>query len=388
MKNRFSSRYWLMASLALLLLFLTACGRSSDTWPGVAIDSENNNIIVSYNKAVTSLNADKERNWIYEYEGAQFFAPALITDDVVYVGDFEGRFHAIDRESGDSLWIYEPERPTFLFITFGANDRVLAPAEANDDTVFFGTERGVFAVDINEGNEGDILWEFDGTEHSVWARPLYVEESDDRHTLFVASLDKHLYALDAENGDLRWKLDLEGAIPGEPHLDKERELLYLGTLNRTVFAINFDGEIVADYQTEGWVWGSPAVEDDMLYFGDLNGYLYALRLTDDGFDEVWKKQISEDALRPTPVIVDDVLVISSEDKHVYAINLEDQSTKWSFNGTDRDIDEKFLTNLVLTEIEGEPAVVMGTNNTDKIIFALSVSDGSKLWEYEYKEKDD
>jgi outer membrane protein assembly factor BamB len=380
-----NKRYMAVSLFVLLALFISACGaRGGETWPGIAIDENNETIIVSYRKTVTSLNPDKSRNWIYEYEGVDFYAPALIDDGAVYIGDFDGRFHAIDRETGESRWVYEAERASLLFFDFGSNDRVIASAEVGGDLVFFGTERGIFALDTDSGADPEIAWSFEETDHSVWGQPIYVEEGyDGQATLFVGSLDKHLYALNAETGDLLWKLGLEGSVPGQPTLDEGRQLLYVSTLNRAVFAVDFDGNVFDKFDTEGWVWGGPTLDDGTIYFGDLDGYLYAVNVTDDGFSEVWKQQISEEALRASPVVVDRTLIIPSEDETVYAVGLEDQSYVWRYD----DLEQKYLTNIVVTEIEGEAAVVLGTQETDRMAIALRVSDGDRLWEYKYEEKD-
>src|SRR5258708_8861650 len=37
-----------------------------------------------------------------------------------------------------------------------------------------------------------------------------------------------------------------------------------------------DGKIANRFKTQGWVWATPIVKDGILYFGDLNGYLYAV----------------------------------------------------------------------------------------------------------------
>lgn len=381
-----NKRFWAAGLFGLLALFISACGTDGgETWPGIAIDDSNETIIVSYRKTVTSLNPDKTRNWIYEYDGADFYAPAFIDDGIVYVGDFDGRFHAIDRATGEARWVYEPERASLLFFDFGSSDRVIAAAEVGDGHVYFGTERGIFALDAESSGDPEILWSFEETDHSVWGQPIYVEDGyEGQPTLFVGALDKHLYALNADTGDLMWSLELAGAVPSQPTLDEERGQLYVSTLNRVVVVVDFDGNVVDEYDTEGWVWAGPTLDESIIYFGDLDGYLYALEVADDGLTELWKQQISEEALRASPVIVDRTLIIPAEDETVYALGLDDQSYVWRYD----DIEQKYLTNIVVTEINGEPAVVLGTQETDRMAIALSVDDGERLWEYKYEEKDD
>jgi outer membrane protein assembly factor BamB len=376
----FPSRKIVLGLLLLLSLFLTACGSSNgETWAGVVGDTDSGMLIVSFRDSVTSLKADHSRNWIYESDGAKFYAPALITDDTVYVGDFKGQLHAINKENGEARWVYKPDEENFLFFNVAPKDRILAGAEYADGTIFFGSELGVFALNAKDGK---TLWTFKGTEHSIWARPLYIP--GDQPMLIVGSLDKHMYALNPEDGELIWKTQLEGAIPGQPTYDAERQLLYIGTLNSHLYALNMQGEKVAEFKSEGWVWGGPAMVEDTLYFGDLAGYVYAVQMTDDGFKQIWKKEIAQEALRAKPVVVDNTLVIASEDMKIYGINIDDQSVKW----TNDDLEIKLLTDLVFAEIDGKPAVVMGTDKQEPVAFAVSVADGKILWKYKYEKKDD
>ncbi len=376
-------RYWMMGVLLLVSIFLSACGSSREPWPGVTGDVTDGTVILSFNGVVTSLDGNRDRNWIYEYENAKFYAPGLLTDDTVYVGDFDGRFHAIDRETGEQKWVYAPERQTFLFLTFRSNNRVIAGAAFGNDIVFFGTERSVIAL---SADKGEVIWEFEDTVHSIWAQPLFVdgEAFDMKDTLFVAGLDKTLYALEPATGELRWKTQVNGSVPGGIVLDEENQVLYLGTLRSTLYAISLTGEILDEYKAEGWVWGPPLIDNGALYFGDLNGYLYELTFVDGEFVENWKTNVSEDALRSQPIIYDNVLIVSGEDRIIYAYNLEDKSKKWEND----EFDEKFLSNMTVSMDEEEPVVIVGTVDKKRMLIAVNIKDGKRAWEYEYKEKGD
>jgi outer membrane protein assembly factor BamB len=293
------------------------------------------------------------------------------------VGDYKGRIHAIRREDGKADWVYEPERTTFLGFTFGANDRILAPIALGDGELFVGTEHGVYALDISEEKPGE-KWSFD-TEHSVWAQPLYVNDPElGPPTLFVASLDQHLYALDPDTGRSRWSIDLDGALVGQPTLDVEHSRLYIATLNYEVYAISLDGEEEDSYATRGWVWGSPVLHDSRLYFGDLKGWLYEVEITDEGFGDDWSRQLADGALRAAPIIIEDTLVAASDDQKVYAVNLTDRSVSW-----EKDVEAPAVTDITWVMHNDEPVVVVGTKEKDTLLVALRLSDGNKEWAYKY-----
>jgi outer membrane protein assembly factor BamB len=377
-------RVWVFSIFILGGLLLTACdGGGNESWAGLSGDPQGELLVVSFNKEVVSLNIETEDEWEYTSEDgdARFYAPPLVTNEMVYVGDYQGSVHAIRREDGKAAWVYEPERTIVLGFHLGSSDRIIAPIAQGGDTLFIGNEHGVFSLNVEAG-EPEKGWEFE-TEHSVWAQPLYVNNPElGPPTLFVASLDQRLYALDPENGEERWSVNLDGAIVGQPTLDVEHGRLYVGTLNYKLFALNFtDGEKIAEYKTEGWVWDSPLLYNSKLYFGDLSGWLYELEVTPDGFGEVWKTDLADGALRAAPVIVDNVLVVASEDEKVYAINLdEEKSRKWEKN-----IGVPAIAGMAVLTRENETFIMVGTKDEEKLVVVLAVSDGDEVANFKYED---
>lgn len=418
-------RWW---AIALLAVVLAACGGDSESWPGISADDSNETIFVSYKRTVVSLDPDKRVNWRYNGEDdTNFYAPPTLIGETVYVGDFKGRIHAIDAISGDRVWLYEPERTPFLglaFFSFGRNDRIIGQVTIGDDKLYAGDEYGVVALDLTQENP-DIVWEFE-TGHGVWARPLYISQSSIENelctdvstsweidwniepTLFVVSLDQNLYAINPDNGDERWSLDLGGAAAGNITLDCLRQRIYIGTMNKEVMAIDLKtGDVIDRFQTEGWVWGNPVIyatgnadNPYLLYFGDLAGYIYEVPLTAEGFgDRSFKRRLSDDPLRATPLIVETlsgepVLVIGAEDQRVYAINLTPspsgiadtrEDVRWS-----REIDGKALANLTWVDAPTEDGelqrlIITGTDSDDQAVVALRLSDGGRVeWSYKYE----
>lgn len=385
---------WLLSILALVVV-LTACGGERNTWPGIAGSTDGDTVLVSYRKTVTSLAPDKDRNWTYRGENdTDFYAPAVIADGRAYVGDYKGRIHAINLEDGKRVWMYEAERRKFLWFSVGAIDRVIGPIGLGEGMLFFGTEHGVSALDITEDDHPTLLWDFK-TGHSVWSQPLYLNNANlgISPTLYVTSLDKHLYALDPETGQERWSLDMGGGMPGGMTLDIGHRRLYVGTLNGEVVAVSLEGQELARFKADGWVWGQPALHNGYLYFGDLSGMLYEVEITDAGFGQSAKRKLSDKALRATPLIVEDdegqaVLVIGSDDKQVYAINLSqpnwisdnDIALRWK-----KGVDAQAVTELTLMERDGKQLVIVGTENKDHLVVALRLNDkGEREWSYKYE----
>ncbi len=196
------------------------------------------------------------------------------------------------------------------------------------------TEQNLVALDVNDDFAEVHLFQ---TEQGIWATPLLVEATN---TLYVPTMDHHLYALDTETFDLRWELDLGGAVAGTPAY--RDGYLFVGSFDRKLFIIRTPdaadggdaGEIVAQYDTENWVWGSPVLNDDgVLYVADLSGYVYALRVeypgsrfgADDSvpvgstaqLTELWKVKTAERAIRAAPLVTAEYVIVASRDHRVY-----------------------------------------------------------------------
>lgn len=383
-----SSRLLIGIPLLLMTLLLSACGgQGSDSWAGVSINPNADAIYVSFNERVVALNpASGAILWEYPAKDdreTKFYAVPMIADDTIYVGDYQGNLHAIGTD-GSKLWVYKPDREKLIGpISPTPIDRVIGSVAVDSDKVFFGLgSRNVVAISRETAEE---VWTFE-TNQGVWARPLYIaadpEDDTSRATVYVVSLDHYLYALDAENGDLLWKKDLGGAAPGDMVYDEQRSRVYVGTFTSELLAIDLSTHKIIDrYKTEDWIWGRPALEKDMLYLGDLGGHLYAVRITDQGFEQEWKRPVAEGAIRGTPMLTEELVVVGSKDKHVYAVGKEDGTGKWSEKTRG-----EVLTELVFVPGDPENAeapglVIVGTNERERLIMAYDVSSGEEAWHY-------
>lgn len=252
--------------------------------------------------------------------------------------------------------------------------------------MFFGLgSRNVVAVSRETAQE---VWTFE-TNHGVWAAPLYVpadpNDETSRAVLYVVSLDHYLYAINPDTGKQLWKKDMGAAVPGDMVYDEARDRIYLGTFVSELLAVDLKThEIVDRFETKDWLWGSPAFEDDILYFGDLSGQLYAVRVSDDGFEQVWQRAVAEDAIRSTPLLAEDMVVVGSKDKKVYAVDKQDGSGRW-YKSTKGEV----LTNLVFVpadvqDSESVDLVVVGTDERDKLMIAYDAATGEEGWHYSDK----
>lgn len=391
--NIFPSKYMRprlrLGVLLLLAVALAACGGvAGGSWAGVSSSQSGETIYVAYDRSVVALNAASGAVlWEYpdsENRDAQFFAVPVADNGSVYVGDYKGRLHAIDAESGARQWIYEPERKTLIGpLSPDPADRVISGVALSPELAFFGLgSRNVVAVSRGDASR---VWTFE-TGHGVWGTPLYLDaETSPRGepVLLVTSLDHKLYALDPATGDLFWSVNLGGAAPGDMLYDADRQRVYVGTFGAGVAAVDLvEGRVVGRFQTEEWVWSSPALADDQLFIGDLGGNLYAVTIGYDGFSQNWKVNLTQEAIRGTPLVADDLVIVGARDGYIYAVNRASGAEAWK-----KHVEGKVLTELVSVPAEdenGPVTVVAGTDNRDNLIVALNVATGERDWTYANK----
>ena len=382
----FPSRSRLLLGVLLLgTLALAACGGpAQESWVGISTDEQQSTLYVSQGRKVAALNpASGAILWEYTDGDAMFYAVPTVVDGTVYVGDYSGRMHAISAD-GQRLWRYQPAQQAILGpIEVTPRDRVIGGAAVDSDKVFFGLgSRNVVAVSRTSGQE---MWTFH-TNHGVWARPLYVPTDPangvDRAVVYVTSLDHNLYALDAETGDELWRRNLGGAAPGNMVYDPARQRIYAGTFVSELVAVDLvSRDIIARFKTDGWLWGSPAFDGDVLYFGDLTGALYAVRVTDSGFEQVWKMPVAEGGIRATPILSNGLVIVASKDRNVYAVDKEDGAGRW-YQGAQGQV----LADLVFVpgagaDEEATALVIVSTNQGDRLVIALAANSGEERWVY-------
>jgi outer membrane protein assembly factor BamB len=272
---------------------------------------------------------------------------------VIFVGGFDQKVYALDRDNGTLIWVNED-----------AEDRIIGGLAVGHGLVFVGVgNRGVFA--FNQRN-GEQEWFFN-TGHGIWSTPLILED-----IVVVTALDHHIYGLNLETGEERWRQDLEGAVAGTPAYDEEAGVLYAGSFARKLYAIAAsDGAILDTFDTHGWLWGGPRLEDGVLYFGDLEGYLYALEAAT--FEPLWQRQIAEGAIRATPLVVGETVIAGSRDGRVYAVNRDSGASIWM-----QPLGADVLADPVLV---GENTVIVSTLASDRVLVALEADNGQEVWQY-------
>jgi outer membrane protein assembly factor BamB len=252
---------------------------------------------------------DLQQKWFFNTDDVVTASPAVV-GDTAYVGDWSGRFYAIDTETGQPRWTFQAETDPQVYA--GQIVSSAAVAEVGGvATVFFGSGRTLHALRADSGEE---RWSYrvgaagagDFTE--IESSPAVA----DGKVLF--GIDVHnqraqpagLFALDAATGTLVWHFDAEegdpvgcGDVWSSPSVDLDRRLAFIGTANcpaspegwgrytEAIIAVGLDdGQARWSYQPHGPnnddldFAGAPnlfrAADRDLVGLGNKDGTYYAV----------------------------------------------------------------------------------------------------------------
>ncbi len=383
------SRIWFCLLLSLSVFLLSGCvgARMGVSWPSIGLISINGeqNIALAYNNTVAILNPangaplrlvnplngaamlDSENNprsWILrgsDFGGAQFYSLPIVVDaETMLVAANSGSLLRVDSVLVD------------VTRTIALDDKVVANVLVVDDIVYVPYQNGGLSarslVDYRE------LWRFH-TEQGIWATPLQAADM-----IIVASIDHHVYALDRSTGQEIWSVDLGGSVASTPLLANDR--LYVGSFNKSFFEISLDGAILSSYETENWVWGTPAIDEyGIIYLADLSGYVHAL---DSGnhLQALWSNSIAERGIRSGPLVYGDRVITASRDGRVYWLDRRDGAL---INTREIDNRPELLGDMLLLAPSESlnidvPLLIVSSVDEGRLLIAFEV-DGRQAWVY-------
>jgi outer membrane protein assembly factor BamB len=246
----------------------------------------------------------------------------VVGDGLVFVsgsGD-PGLIHAVDMESGDSRWEFEP-----------AGYASSAPALV-EDTLYVGTWGKQFhAIDVSTGEtrwRQEIGHRFGSSSPVVVDGTVYVGTNGDGPLVVSGPEDEEDFeacaflALDADTGEIQWQYREFGEkenIDSSPAVAKGR--VYFGG-ESAVYALDTDtGEEVWTRNISTHSDSSPAVVDGVVYYGaptdgesETPAQVWALDAASG--ETLWTAGIDDVSLRTSPAVADGTVYVAASSRRV------------------------------------------------------------------------
>lgn len=287
-------------------------------WPQFGCNAQN----IGYSPGVTGPEAHPAIAWQFDAQTPTMNTSPVISDGTVYVagsGD-PGYVYAVDIETGDSEWRFEP-----------AGYVSSAPALV-DDVLCFGTwGKQFYAIDATSGEE---LWSIEVDHRFGSSSPVVVNE-----TIYVGTIgdgplvisdpeDEEQYeacallALDASNGDERWRYDQFGE---KENIDSSPAVVdgcvCFGSENALYALDTESGSVVWQRNISTHPDSSPAVAGGLVYYGapvrsesEAPSQLWALDV-ETGETE-WTANIEDQSLRTSPAVADGTVYVAASSMRV------------------------------------------------------------------------
>lgn len=301
---------------------------SGESWPQFGANPGN----TGYTQRVSGPGAQSmQLAWRYDAGTPTMNSSPVVGDRTVYVpgsGD-PGLIHAIDLDSGDQRWEFEP-----------AGYASSAPALV-DGTLYVGTwGKRFYAIDAESGDEEwsrEIGHRFgssspavvDGTIYvgTVGDGPLVVSGPDDQAAFEACAL----LALDATSGEIRWRYDRFDEKDNIHSSPAVADGLVFFAAEGSLYALDSEsGEDVWTRTVPTHRDASPAVWDDVVYVGSRTSENAESPRSVWAFDIAsgetrWTAGIDDQTLRTSPAVADGAVYVAAS------------SRRWCFgDGTDED----------------------------------------------------
>ena len=347
--------------LILLLLLgafvLSACTGSRiavNNWPGLTADSDRAYISTGSFLYAVDLKSGQQV-WQYPAEADSkniFFATPTLTDDGQLLVGSEGSNHAlvsISAKTGKDNWAspFAGAKGGWVASPLVLNDRIYAP----------NTDGFMYVLDLDGKPAADPI-DIGG---ALWSAP-----STDGSSIYVTSLDHHIHVIDPLDNASIDPIDLGGAAPSSPVIVDGGA--YVGSFASNIEFVTSKGEHNITATATNWVWGTPALDEDTLYYADLNGNMFS-------FDLKTKKQ-NWGEVKPDGPIVAKLLV---EGGQIYAA-----TEAGTFFALDKDANilwQKDLGgNIYSSPVAAGDLILVAPYKSDFVLAAYD-ADGKQAWTF-------
>jgi outer membrane protein assembly factor BamB len=196
-----------------------------------------------------------EDHEIYNQVGIQ--SSAAVADGIVYFGCRDSNLYAVDARTGEKKWAYSNK-----------GSWVIVSPAVKDGRVYFATSDSALfhAVDAKSGKEMFSL-------KLTW--PMFASPAIAGDFLYQPSHDGKLHAIDLKAQKPAWEFQTEGSQQNLTAFSKpDGTPKYEG-----VFTENFYENMVmgvTKLYSVGMIFSSPVIADNVIYFGSMDGNLYAI----------------------------------------------------------------------------------------------------------------
>lgn len=351
-KRILSITFVLMA--ASLLLSACSGGLAASSWPGVTVAGDV--AYVAYGSEIGAVNLSTGNlTWRYPEKvdaRTTYYAAPQLDGTQLLVGDYANKLHSLDANTGTAQWAFE-----------GATGRYIAPVKILPDAILAANaDHHLYVLD----RQGQLRWKFE-TQQGVWAQPV-----TDENFIYLAGMDRQLYALPMAGGEPRWTKDLGGSVVYGLALDADG-VLYVSTMAKEVIALRAEnGQELWRFAAQGVIWARPVVKDGKVFVGDLTGKFYGIDAKNG--QAVWSVDTGAPVIAAAGQTPENLVVVNEKGDVIF-LTL-DGSIVWT-----RTVNGKLYSSPAV----GEKHIVVAALEGENLLVAFDFQ-GNQTWQFQFPKK--
>jgi len=193
-----------------------------------------------------------------------------------------------------------------------------APLVVGSTLYFASMNHNIYALDAVDGKE---LWRFEARDRIGGSGPVYSDGM-----IFAGSYDHNLYCLNAKTGELIWKFRTEGPIYCRAETDGGT--VYVGSKDRNLYAVEAaTGRLLWKFTTGGDVASMPTAHEGSVFIGSYDRNVYRL---DAGNGRLIRKYPTQGEVHNLNrfLIDNGVIYVTTTDNMLRAFRIEDGLEVW------------------------------------------------------------
>ena len=302
--------------------------------------------------ADTPISAKLKVLWKYSLEDSGFEATAIIANNVVYVGDFDGTFYAIALNTGKLLWKQTFEESGFTEAAAFVDGRIVV-------TDFNGMVRCLDAT-----KNGEEIWSHEAASES------YAAPNVHDGTVLLTLEAGRLLALDLETGDRQWEYRIEAPLRCWPTV-VDGKILLAGCDQRLHAVDIATGKEASGRDIDSQTGATPAVMDGNIFFGTEGGTFYSIAAKT--MEVLWQQRDPKQGqpIRAAAAVERRCVIFPNQGKQVTALHPKDGSPLWTFT--------------VRSRVEASPVIagdLVFLPTKRGRLYAVDVTTGKEKWQYQ------
>lgn len=238
-----------------------------------------------------------------------------------------------------------------------------APVVAGDVVFVASLDKHLYALTLQTGTE---IWRFEADDE-LEAAPLFCDGR-----VYIGSANGTFYALNATTGKVLWTFDEAGKITASANIARSGEsgktLIVFGSHDNNLYGLDTAGKTVLTAEADNYINGAVAVADNTAFFGSCDANVYMVPL---GQPTAAETIDAGSYVAANPVITGGVVYAGNYDGRFFAADIATRKILWQYDETE----DAFFSSPAVND----SVVVVGCRNGK--LYCFDKTSGDVKWTF-------